>query len=162
MYLFSILLLMVAAPLLSICAESFIFHSSVPTMLLVGKWFVFWDGGIRLVAAGLRQFFQPRFTAEKIFAISSDARLPVIRELGIANFSIGTVSVLSRAEPTFVLPMAIVAAIFYGVAGARHLADQNKTQHQNIAMATDLLAALVLLAYVGSVLRLHQMAIAFG
>ena len=151
MFVSSVLLLMVVCPVLSLCAEHFIFHSSAPMMLLVGKWFVFWSG-VRLCGAGLRQFFQPQFTAEKIFGMASSGEpLPFIRELGIANIATGTVGVLSLFKPTFVFPMAITAAIFYGLAGTRHLTDAHRTQKQNIVMMTDIFVALVLIVFVGSV-----------
>jgi hypothetical protein len=147
-----VLFLMFVCPIASICADRFVLHSSLPIMLLVGKWFVFWVGGIRLGAAGLRQFFQPRFTAEKIFGITANEPLPFIRELGAANIATGVAGVLSLYKPAFVFPMAIVAAIFFGLAGARHLTDSTRTQIQNVVMITDIVVSLVLIAYVGSVL----------
>ena len=77
MYLLIVLLLMLVLPTGSIYVEHSYPHSSAPTMLLVGKWFVFWSAGVRLFLAGLRQFFQPRFTADQIFGIKSDDALPL-------------------------------------------------------------------------------------
>ena len=134
MYLITVLLLMLVLPVGSIGAEHSYFHSSVPLILLVGKWFVFWGAGVRLFLAGLRQFFQPRFTAEKIFGIRSDDALALVRELGVANFATGIVGMVSLAQPGFVLPVAIIAAIFYGVAGIRHMAERERTRNESIAM----------------------------
>ena len=83
-------------------------RSTAPTMLLVGKWFVFWSVGVRLVLGGLRQFFQPRFTSEQIFSIKSDEVLPLVRELGVANFATGVVGIISLAKPSFTPPAATV------------------------------------------------------
>jgi hypothetical protein len=157
-YLLTVLLLMAVLPIGSIGVEHFFFHHSLPLMLLAGKWFVFWSAGVRLFAAGLRQFFQPRFTTEKIFGIKGDDALPFVRELGIANFATGIVGIASLFKPTFVLPVAIIAGIFFGIAGIRHAAQgspsankngkKKRTSSENIAMASDLLTFLVFVAYV--------------
>jgi hypothetical protein len=147
MYLILVLLLMAVLPITSVAAEHFFSHGSLPLMLLVGRWFVFWSAGVRLFLAGLRQFFQPRFTAETIFGIQSEDALPLVRELGVANFATGVVAMASLARPGFVLPMAIVAAIFYGIAGIRHISDKAKNRNQTIAMVSDLLVAGVFATY---------------
>ncbi len=151
MYLLIVILLMLVLPAGSIYVEHSYLHSTAPTMLLVGKWFVFWSAGVRLFLAGLRQFFQPRFTSEQIFDIKSDDALPFVRELGVANFAAGVVGVASLAKPSFILPAAISAAIFYGVAGIRHVVDSDRTRNENIAMISDLFIALVLAAYIAFV-----------
>lgn len=94
--------------------------------------------------AGLRQFFQPSFTSRQIFGIDSGDPLPIVRELGVANFSTGVAATASIAAPSFVLPMAIVGVIFYGIAGIRHASDPDRNAKQNIAMVSDLFACLVL------------------
>jgi hypothetical protein len=153
-YLASVLLLMVILPAISIATEH-ISYGAAPLMFIVGKWFVFWAAGIRLLLAGLRQFFQPRFTAEKIFGITSDDPLPFVRELGIANFSTGVAGVLSLWSPAFVLPLAIIAAIFYGIAGVRHAMQKHRNANENIAMVTDLFAALLFCAFLVFTYRVH-------
>jgi hypothetical protein len=153
-YLASVLLLMVILPAISITADR-ISHGYAPLMFLVGKWFVFWVAGIRLLLAGLRQFFQPRFTSEKIFGITGDDPLPFVRELGIANFSTGVAGSLSLWRPTFLLPLAIIAAIFYGIAGVRHAMQKHRNANENIAMVTDLFAALLFCAFLVFTYRVH-------
>jgi len=141
---------MLVLPVGSIYAEYSYLHSTTPLMLLVGKWFVFWSAGVRLFLAGLRQFFQPRFTAEQILGIKSDEALPLVRELGAANFASGVVGIASLAKPSFTLPVAIAAAIFYGIAGIRHVAGSNRTRNENIAMISDLFVALILALYLAA------------
>jgi hypothetical protein len=148
MYFAIVFFLMLVAPLGAIVIEHSLLHSAAPLMSLVGKWFVFWAVGVRLALAGLRQYFQPRFTAEQIFEIHNDDALPLVRELGIANFAAGIVGILSLLRPDFVLPSAIAAAIFYGVAGLRHAAQPTRNAKEAFAMATDLLGCAVLAAYV--------------
>jgi len=142
MYPVIVVLLMLVLPLGSVVIEHA--RASAPLILLVGKWFVFWSVGVRLLLAGLRQFFQPSFTAREIFAIENDEVLPLIRELGVANFASGVVGVVSLAQPSFVLPVAVSATIFYGVAGMRHVVAAHRTRNESIAMISDLFIAAIL------------------
>jgi uncharacterized membrane protein HdeD (DUF308 family) len=123
-------------------------HAADPMIVLIGKWYVFWAAGVRLFIAGVRQIVQPKFTSEKIFGIKSDDPLPIVRELGIANLATGTVGLLSLWLPSFVLPVAIAATIFYGAAGLGHLFQAHRNRQENIAMISDLLASLVFAASV--------------
>jgi Family of unknown function (DUF6790) len=149
MYFVTVTLLTFVLPVASILLDHAMSATAVSWFALIGKWFVFWSAGVRLILAGLRQFYQPRFTARDIFGLKSDDALPVVRELGIANFSMGIIGVLALAKPSFVLPAAISAAIFYGIAGGRHALETRRTGNQTIAMASDLLVCLALLAYLG-------------
>jgi len=147
MYFAIVSCLMLAAPVGSIMIEHAFVHGAAPVMSLIGKWFVFWAVGVRLALAGLRQYFDPRFTAEQIFDIHGDDALPVVRELGIANFAAGMVGILSLLRPDFILPSAIAATVFYGAAGFRHAAELTRNAKETFAMATDLFAFSVLAAY---------------
>jgi hypothetical protein len=89
MYLIFIILLMFIFPAASVLVEILRTGSGANWMLIVGKWFVFWAVGVRLFIAGLRQVFQPRFTAETIFEIKDDAVHAVVREVGFGNISMG-------------------------------------------------------------------------
>jgi hypothetical protein len=148
MYLVMILLLMIVLPVGSILVEWATSPIAPPLMPLVGKWFVFWATGVRLLAAGIKQFLQPEFTAHEIFKMKTDEALPIVRELGVSNFAVGVLGVSSMWVPSFVLPVAIASAIFYGVAGAQHVTQKDKSGNETLAMATDILAFLVLAAYV--------------
>jgi hypothetical protein len=151
MYVLTVLLLMVLLPVASIYADHASLGAAMPMTMVIGKWFVFWSGGARLVFAGLRQFFQPQFTSREIFGLTSDDALPIVRELGVANFAVGVVGMASLANPSFVLPVGISAAIFYGIAGVRHLVDGGRTSNETIAMITDLFVSAMLALYVGFV-----------
>jgi hypothetical protein len=143
MYLAVVVGLMLVLPVGSVVLE-LAQGAGVPVMALVGKWFVFWAVGARLFLAGLRQYFQPRFTAQQIFNISSEDVLPLVRELGVANVATGTAGLLSLAVPTFVLPVAVSAGIFYGVAGVRHAMESHRSTNETIAMVSDLFVFAVL------------------
>src|SRR4029077_11986599 len=118
MYLASIVLLLFVLPAGCVIGQMLWFGGAADVMLLVGKWFVFWAVGVRLFMAGVRQVAQPQFTAESIFEIKDRAALGIVRELGFANLSSGTLGLASLAVPAWVAPAAIVGGLFYGLAAA--------------------------------------------
>ena len=115
MYLLIIGLTMLVLPVASILIEAALHHGSL--LWLIGKWFVFWAVGARLMLAGIRQYFQPSFTSRDIMGIETPEVHILVRELGGANIAFGTLGLASIALPDFVLPAAIAAGIFYTVAG---------------------------------------------
>ena len=104
MYLMIIVSLMGVLPVISILAEVVDLHTSFDPLFLVGKWFVFWSVGIRLILAGLRQVANPAFTAETIFGVKDKAALPIVRELGFGNLSIGLLGVCALANHGWIAP----------------------------------------------------------
>jgi hypothetical protein len=145
MYLAVVALTMFVLPTLSVAIE-FEAHPA-PLMLLVGKWYVFWAVGVRLAMAGVRQLLQPGFTAREIFHMQGDEALTLVRELGVSNFAVGVVGLAAIGVPTFVLPSAITAGVFYGVAGARHVVETGRSRNETIAMVSDLFAFAVLATF---------------
>jgi hypothetical protein len=148
-YIAIVALTMFLAPTASAVLEH-LWNPSQPIVFLVGRWFVFWGVGVRLGLAGLRQFFQPGFTAKEIFHMQSDEALPLVRELGVANLATGVVGLLSLAMSTFTLPIAISAGIFYGVAGIRHVTERGRSLNETVAMASDLFLFMVLAIFVAA------------
>jgi len=146
MYLAIVVLMVIGAPVVSVLAEAL--YAPAPLMLLVGKWFVFWAAGVRLLTAGLKQTTQPGFTAHQIFRMKTDEALPIVRELGFANIAVGLLGVASVWATSFVLPVAIAGAVFYGAAGLQHVTQKDKSGNEAVAMATDLVAFAALAAYV--------------
>jgi hypothetical protein len=147
MYIAIVALTMLVLPVVSIVAGHAL-DPAAPWLELFGRWFVFWGVGVRLTLAGLRQFFQPAFTVREIFHMTSNEALPVVRELGVANVATGVVGLLSLAAPSFTLPVAIAAAIFFGAAGFRHMAERDRSQNETVAMASDLFLFVVLAVFV--------------
>jgi hypothetical protein len=147
MYLLMVLGLMLVLPIASVVIEAV---AAGPSDLfwLIGKWFVFWAAGIRLLLAGVRQIAQPAFTAKTIFESTDPATQKVVQELGFANTAIGIVSVLSLIRPGFVLPAAIAAAIFYGLAGLKHIGNPGKNRLETVATLSDLWIFAVLAIFV--------------
>lgn len=150
MYVVIVVVLLGLAPAGSVYAEQHVWHSTAPLMVLIGKWFTFWAVGARLFLAGLRQAFQPRFTAREIFGLKGGDALPIVRELGLANLSMGTLGLVSLACPAFALPAAIVGGLYYGLAGLLHVLRGEKGFNERFAMVTDLLIFGLLAVYVYS------------
>jgi hypothetical protein len=148
MYMAIVVLLMLILPVGSIAIEQVWLHSTAPLLLLVGKWFVFWSVGVRLLLAGVRQLVQPEFTASEIFHLEDEAALPLVRELGVANLGTGFAGVASIVWPSFTVPIAISAGIFYGIAGLRHMAEPGRSANETVAMASDLFVFLVLAVFI--------------
>jgi hypothetical protein len=148
MYIASVFLLTLILPAGSIYLDQSVFHSAVPIMLLVGKWFVFWAGGVRLFVAGLRQIIQPRFTSEHIFGIAGDDPLPFVRELGMANIAMGTVGLLSLPFPVFLLPGAVACGLYYALAAGGHVVSKHRNALENIALLSDVFLAGVIASYI--------------
>ena len=90
MYIAIVALLTVVLPLGSALVEHAV-PGAAPFLALIGKWFVFWAAGMRLVLAGVRQLFQPEFTARQIFRIEGADAFPLVREIGAGNLALGAV-----------------------------------------------------------------------
>ena len=72
MYSVIVVLLLLILPALSIIVEAG-FSQGVSIMGLVGKWYVFWASGMRLLLAGIRQVSQPRLRLRRS-SISTTSR----------------------------------------------------------------------------------------
>jgi hypothetical protein len=143
-------LLMFVLPCASVLVEVLTTHQ--PTMLLVGKWYVFWAVGVRLLLAGLRQVIQPGYTAQVILGLKSDESLLIVRELGFANVAFGLSGLLSIYFSGWSVPIALAGGIFYGLAGGNHALQSHRGKLENVAMVSDVFAAVVLLSFSVSVL----------
>jgi len=111
MYFASVLLLLLIFPLASIAVEAIRLGHSITDMSLIGEWFVFWAVGIRLSIVGLRQVFQPSFTAVEIFEIHEPKAFAIVRELGFANLSMGLRGLGSLWHKESLIPAAIVGRL---------------------------------------------------
>ncbi|MGA8770582.1 MAG: DUF6790 family protein [Rhodomicrobium sp.] len=150
MYLIAVILLLFIFPAASVLIDMLRAGSGADWMLLVGKWFVFWAVGVRLFIAGLRQVFQPRFTAETIFEIKDESVYAVVREVGFGNISIGALGLLSLADSRWVVPAAIVGGLYYGLAGVGHVFRGKRNFSEWTALISDLFIFGLLAAFVAS------------
>lgn len=148
MYFIVVILLLLVCPAASVAIEAFRLHETLTSLELIGRWWTFWAVGVRLFLAGIRQVVQPRFTAKEIFAIHDPSALPIIREIGFANLSMGTLGICSIFRPDWVIPAAIVGSLYYGSAGLGHLPQKNKNAKEYTAMLSDWFAAAILAWFV--------------
>lgn len=149
MYYIMVLLLMLVLPLSSILAELHVFQSQTDILFLVGKWFVFWAVGIRLLTAGLRQILQPDFTAKEIFGLEHAESSQIVQELGFSNLCVGLLGVITIFNAAWIMPAAITGGLFFGMAGLRHIASKDRGGHEIGAMISDLFIALIMAIYAG-------------
>jgi hypothetical protein len=109
---------------------------------------VFWAVGVRLFIAGVRQVAQPQFTAESIFEIKDRAAFAIVRELGFANLSTGTLGLANLAVPAWVVPAAIVGGLFYGLAAAGHaFRGKRNFKEQTALISADIFAFVILAVF---------------
>jgi hypothetical protein len=150
MYFVSVILLLFVFPLISIVLEALWLHGAGDPSFLVGKWFVFWAVGVRLLLAGVRQVTQPAFTAEGIFNVKDPAARPIVREIGFGNLAMGVLGLASLAHTAWLTPAAIVGGLYYGLAGAGHVSRGNRNFNEQTALITDLVMFVVLGIFVAS------------
>ena len=148
MYYAIILLLMLVLPAASTVAEFLLTQGAAGWLPLIGKWFVFWAVGIRLLLAGFRQVFTPALTAD-LLKIKDPAAHTLVRELGFGNLAIGATGALSLTLPGWTLAAAMCGGLFYGFAGLQHIFTPERSTTETWAMVSDLLIFLLLAVYVG-------------
>jgi hypothetical protein len=148
MYVLIVFALMLALPLISIVAQIILTDhgalQSASNLVVVAKWYVFWAVGVRLSLAGLRQIIQPRYTAETLLGFKGSDALFFVRELGFANVAMGSVAIASLFAPSWVTPAAMLGTIYYGLAGIIHCFHKDRNKLENVALVSDLFAAVVL------------------
>ena len=152
MYYLVVATLMLAFPLASVGVEASTTSTAIGAAL-IGRWFVFWAVGCRLFLAGIRQIVQPGYTARVILGLKHDESQLLVRELGFANVAMGCVGIASLFMPSWRLAIALAGGIFYGFAGVNHAVQSHRNRLENVAMISDLFAALVLLWVCVSELR---------
>jgi hypothetical protein len=145
MYASMVVALMLVVPIGCTIFEVFRSNHGVFAFSILLEWFVFWAVGVRLLVAGLRQIFQPRYTAEVVLGIKGEDCKRVIRELGFGNTAIGCIGAGSLLYPGWVLPAAIAGSVFYGLAGVNHFMQKARGMNENVAMVSDVLVAVVLI-----------------
>ncbi len=147
MYQLLVFSLMFVLPLLSIAAEATTASGADP-VFLVGKWFVFWAAGVRLLVAGVSEIVRPEFAARGAFGIRDPKARKIVSELGYAHVSIGLLCMITLAVPEWVLPGALLGGTFHALAGVRHLARAPGSGSGKMAMVTDLAVSAILGLYV--------------
>jgi hypothetical protein len=152
-YFASVVLLLLVFPAVSIGTEALRTGHPVASMLLIGKWYVFWAVGVRLFIAGVRQALQPAFTAVEIFEIDDPRALAIVREIGFGNLAMGLLGLLSMWRQDWRLPAGIAGGLYYGLAGVMHLTQPRRNANERIATISDCVASVVLLGFVAASVR---------
>lgn len=149
MYYLIVLLTTCLLPIASIVFDRWT-HPEEALFFLVGKWFVFWGVGVRLLMAGISQALRPAYTASGILGIRDPGAGKVVAELGYANIGMGTAGVLSLAWNGWIPAAGLAGGLFLGLAGLKHLTNADRNAKENLAMATDFLVAAMVAAYLFS------------
>jgi len=142
-----VLLFMLVLPVACVAWETV--SGAMGLMPAIGKWFVYWGVGWRLIAAGMYQCAKPSFTARGIFEIDDPKAEKLVLEIGFGNLAIGTAAIASLHFPEWVGAAALAGAIFYALAGIQHVRNREWTWHEMVAMVSDLGMAAVLVGYLG-------------
>jgi hypothetical protein len=151
-YCYFTLLFSLLMPVLSMVIDKYFFCQDYTVLQLIGKWFVFWAIGLRLLLAGFKQTVNPAFTLERIFHIKSKDCLVVVRELGFSNSCFGLLGTLSIFSEQFRLPAAIAGGLYLGLSGGLHVVKRPASTNETIAMVSDIFTFSVLFLFVLSCL----------
>lgn len=146
-YLLIVIVLMVVAPIVSVIVEYVVVGGGADLVGLIGRWFVFWAVGVRLLTAGFSQMLRPGFTSSAILGVEEKNAEKLVVELGFGNTAIGIAGVLSYFNPGWVVPVALVGMVFLGLAGLAHIRNTGKNMKENVATLSDLFVAVVLAGY---------------
>jgi hypothetical protein len=145
-YLYSILLLMLIFPLISIAFDTY-HHPEFELLPLFGKWFIFWAIGARLLLAGLRQSVKPAFTLVEIFHIQNTESQVIVRELGFANLCFGITAILSIFIPDWRAAAGFIGGLYMGIAGIHHIIKKPVSINEVIAMVSDIFIFILMAVY---------------
>jgi len=125
-YVAAVLLQTLVLPVASGAAE-LILRGGDPVLAL-GRWFLFWGVGTRLLLAGAVQVVRPGFTARDILGDDADADADaggarhIVQEPGFANLAMGALAASGALVPAWWVPAALPGGAFLGQAGLRHVA----------------------------------------
>lgn len=152
LYFFFTLLFMLVLPVSSIIIDNRSFNHCSTVLFLIGKWFVFWAIGLRLLIAGIKQTINPAFTLQSIFKIQSKESHAIVRELGFANICFGLLGTVSLFAQQFRLSAAIIGGLYMGLAGSYHIIKRPVSSNEIIATVSDVFIFLLMLVFVISCL----------
>jgi len=147
LYLYSTILLMFLFPTISISIDAGFYQRNSNLIPLIGKWFIFWSIGCRLLTAGLKQVFNPSFTAETIFHFKNQESYVVIRELGFANICFGLTAVISLFLPSWRTAIAFSGGLFFGIAGLVHILRKPTNPNELIPLYSNVFVFFIILLY---------------
>lgn len=113
--------------------------------MILGKWFVFWGVGTRLLVAGIAQLSGRGPTAEILGSDgTSKSEKQLVGELGLANTCMGLAGLLALV-PGWALPAGLAGGLYLLAAGAMHITKPGKNRKEQVATLTDLLVGVAVL-----------------
>lgn len=142
-YFIMVVSFMLVFPCLSIIIES----DKIFSWTLIGKWFIFWGVGVRLLLTGIKQVLNPKYTAEEILGIKEKESYLVIKELGFSNVCFGIGGVLSIINNHWLPIVGIIGGLYYAFAGILHIFNKKRKLNENIAMISDMGISFIILLY---------------
>ena len=77
----------------------------------------------------------------------------IVREIGFGNLAISTLAICTIFRPAWVVPAALVGGLYYGLAGLGHVLREQRNMNETVAMISDGLVFLMLIAVVANGLR---------
>lgn len=121
-------------------------------VLVLGKWWVFWGVGSRLLVAGVAQVSGRGPTTAILGALAPSVQeKQLTRELGTANIGMGLAGLLALV-PGWALPAGLAGGVFLLIAGVMHLSKKNKNPQEALATWTDLVVGLVVVVVAADVI----------
>ncbi len=147
-YLLVVLASTLIFPALSVLTECLVNKIQPLSFTLVGKWFIFYAVGFRLLLAGVMQIMNPVFTAKEIFHIQDTSSYAIVRELGFANLCFGLIGILSLFLPQWRIVSAFGSGLYYGIAALNHFIKRPTGANEMVALVSDIFVFVVLLVYI--------------
>ena len=138
---------MLILPAISILIELGFIQQNTNLISLIGKWFIFYAIGCRLLTAGLRQAIKPAFTAGTIFNIKDKESFVIIRELGYANICTGLTAIISLMIPQWRIVIAFSGGLFLGLAGLLHIVRKPDNSNELIPLFSNMFILLIMVVY---------------
>jgi len=111
-------LLLAILPLLSAAAEHHFVHASI-SIILLGKWFMFWTIGIRLLIKGFVQVIRSRRNGNSSL-LSKDETWEVAKILGLAKMALAGMGFLCVVNDQWSLLATITVGVYLGLTGFQH------------------------------------------
>ncbi|MFT3952068.1 MAG: hypothetical protein QM689_09050 [Oscillospiraceae bacterium] len=146
LYEWSVIVFFLVVPLCAAMIEMKVSSPDAAMADVIFKWFVFSGIGLRLGSAGIKQIFQPGFTAREIFGISDEKAGALVREIGCSNICFAVIALLSVHFGGFREPAAVCGGLYFGLAGLLHIFKRGKNADEKFAMVSDGFVFIVLLA----------------
>ena len=148
MYIASLALTFLILPGIFIIIHATFYGDTLPLMLIVGKWMVFFAVGTRFLWIGGRQLLRPRASSAREFGVIHEDAARIMRTLALANLSFGLLGLVSLFNAEWIVPAALLGAFYYGFLAAHDFATKGKNLNGYLSTGSNAFVCLVLAAVV--------------